>query len=630
MCGIAGVIDYNTSSCVNQQLISRMCGELRHRGPDDQGIFINKSSPQVGLGHRRLSIIDLSPSGRQPMANEKKNIWLVFNGEIYNYHELRPELENKGHVFCSSTDSETIIHLYEEYGEDCVKFLRGMFAFALWDETRQTLLLARDRVGKKPLLYHHRNNKFCFASEFCALLASGLPSREINPAAVDCYLSFGYIASPLTIYKDVFKLPPAHILILKNNNLTIKKYWELQYSHKVKISEEEACSEALRLLKEATKIRLYSDVPLGAFLSGGIDSSTVVALMSEISPKRVKTFSIGFEEKDYSELQHAKNIARKFNTEHHEFIVKPRAMEVLPLLVERYGEPYADSSCIPTYYVSLETKRHVTVALNGDGGDESFAGYERYQAMMFAQIFQKVPRPLRELTLKASRLLPDSSDVKNKLRRIRRFINAASLPLADRYIKWVSIFNDDFKRGLYSEGYLNILRGLDRFSARDAFFNNSQGLSALDMALNADVRFYLPEDLLVKMDIASMANSLEARSPFLDHKLMEFAASLPAEYKMKRFVKKYILKKIIKGLIPRENVYRKKMGFALPVGEWFRNELKGFLSEAILAPKALSRGYFRPGVVKGMIGQHVLRQKDYTNQLWALLMLELWHRRFID
>lgn len=630
MCGICGIVDQNRNNYVSKDLLSRMCSHLSHRGPDDGGVFVDRNTACVGLGHRRLSIIDLSVSAHQPMANEDETVHIVFNGEIYNYKELRVELEKKGHKFKSHTDTETIIHLYEEYQEECIKFLRGMFAFAIWDSKKQILLLARDRVGKKPLLYTYVNGKLCFASEFLAIIESGLVSKEINPEAIDDYLSLGYIPAPLTIYKHVFKLQPAHMLIFKENNLSIKRYWNLEYQPKISISEEEASEEILRLLKEAVKIRLYSDVPLGAFLSGGIDSSTIVGLMSQLSANKVKTFSIGFEEKDYSELQYAAKIARRFNTDHHEFMVKPRALEILPLLVERYGEPYADSSCIPTYYVSQQTRRYVTVALNGDGGDESFAGYERYQAMLLAEFYQKLPALLRKAIFSFTNILPDSISPKNKLRRIKRFCKAVNLDNKKRYIRWVGISDENFKKDIYLDAFIKRILGRDVSKNIDSFFNNSDGLNLLDRLLRTDVNTYLPGDLLAKVDIASMANSLEVRSPFLDHKLMEFAAKLPADYKIKGFTKKYILKKVIKNLVPKENIYRRKMGFGVPLGNWLRNDLKGLLCETLISKKSLQRGYFNPESIKSIVQLHIDKKKDYAFQLWALLMLELWHKRFID
>lgn len=631
MCGICGIINHGLSADVSEDILLRMCAEMKHRGPDDQGVYIkNSEGLQVGLGHRRLSIIDLSSAGHQPMTNEDGSVWLVFNGEVYNYQELRIDLLRRSHIFQSSTDAETVIHLYEEYGEECVKYLRGMFAFALWDHTNKKLLLARDRPGKKPLLYCQMNGKFCFASEFSALLASGLVEKKIRPLSLDHYLAYGYVPAPFTIYENIFKLPPGHRLVLEDNTVKISSYWMLDYSEKLCITEEEASQEILRLLKESVKIRMYSDVPLGAFLSGGTDSSTVVALMNEFSERPVKTFTIGFEDASYSELKYARKIAEKFHTDHHELIVQPKALEVLPLLVERYGEPYADSSCIPTYHVSRETKRYVTVALNGDGGDESFAGYERYQAMIAAEWLKKTPGLFQSGLRKFSKLIPDSVDAKNRLRRIKRFFEANFLPYHKRYEKWVGVFDETSRRLIYSSEFRKILPEIEAGVVLEPFLLGDRSLHVLDHLLNTDVHTYLPNDLLVKVDITSMANSLEARSPFLDHKLMEFMARLPASYKMKWFIKKYILKKTIKGIIPKKNIHRKKMGFGIPVGEWFRHELRELLNETLLSSKSLKRGYFKPDLIQEMVHLHIMRKRDYTHQLWALLMLELWHQRFMD
>ena len=628
MCGICGVIDRKRGS-LNSELILGMANKMAHRGPDDRGVYANlESTPRVALGHRRLSIIDLSKDGHQPMTNEDKSVWLVLNGEIYNYRTLRSELEKKGHMFKSNTDTEVVIHLYEEYGEDCVRHMRGMFAFAIWDEKRKTLTAGRDRTGQKPFLYYCDNDRFVFASEFASLVESGLIKKEINPKAIDHYLTFGYIPAPLTIYKNVLKLPPAHVLTFKDGKVNLKCYWNPDYSRKTKISEKDASHEILRLLKEAVKLRLRSDVPLGAFLSGGIDSSTIVALMSEISGEKVKTFSIGFEEKDYNELKYARNIADKFGTEHHELIVKPDALGVLPLLVERYGEPYADSSSIPTYYVCNQTRRFVTVALSGDGGDELFAGYERYPAMLVSEVYQKMPGMFKGLAKGLMRTFPDSTDPKNKLRRIKRFSEGLDMEFNLRYLRWVSIFNNKLKNELYSNSFKDRASGNDPLSYLNPYIGDTGISSRLDRLLATDTHTYLPDDLLVKVDIASMANSLEVRSPFLDHKLIEFVASLPAEYKMKGIAKKYLLKKTMKGIVPSEIINRRKMGFGLPVGKWFRNELKDFLQETLLSKDSLDRGYFKKDVLKGMIGQHVSEKRDFTFQLWALLMLEMWHKRY--
>ncbi len=630
MCGICGIVDYRKDNIVEEKTINNMCRELKHRGPDDEGVYLSNGAPSVGLGHRRLSIIDLSEAGHQPMRNEDGSVWLVFNGEIYNYRYLRDELKKQGHIFKSDSDTEVMIHLYETYGEECISRLRGMFAFAVWDEKKKTLLLGRDRVGKKPLLYYRSGNTFCFASEFSSILASGLIDKQTDLKAVNYYLTLGYIPAPFSIYKGVFKLPPAHMLILKDGDIRLKRYWRLDYSGKIKISEQEASEEVLRLLKEAVKIRLYSDVPLGAFLSGGIDSSTVVGLMSQVSDSRVKTFSIGFEESDYSELKYAKAIAERFGTEHHEFIVKPNAIEILPMLVERYGEPYADSSCIPTYYVSRETKRFVTVALNGDGGDEAFGGYERYQAMMVSENLQRLPGYLRRITGRLAGILPDSVNQKDTFRRLKRFFGSAELPRAERYLRWVGILGEIRPDDLYSEELLKVARSANSLSIIEQYLTGPNKPDLLDSLLLTDTLTYLPDDLLVKVDIASMANSLEARSPFLDHELIEFAAKLPSDFKIRGFTKKYILRKAVKGLLPKENICRRKMGFGVPVGQWFRGELKAFLRETVLSDSSLKRGYFRPDAIRKIVEDHISGKKDYTFQLWAILMLELWHKKFMD
>jgi len=607
-----------------------MCANLSHRGPDDEGVYCSSGTPSVNLGHRRLSIIDLSGAGRQPMSNEDGTVRLVLNGEIYNFHELREELILQGHRFRSNSDTETVVHLYEQLGTECVRKLRGMFAFALWDSRKGILMLARDRVGKKPLLFQHRGNTLCFASEFAALLESGLIDREINFSMFDYYLAFGYIPSPFTIYKDVYKLQPGHTMVLKDNRIRIDPYWDLAYSDKLPISFEDARRETLRLLEDAVKKRLYSDVPLGAFLSGGIDSSTVVALMARCSGSRINTFSIGFEDEDYSELKFARNIARQYDTCHHELIVRPNALEVLPQLVERYGEPYADSSAIPTYYVSRETKRSVTVALNGDGGDEAFGGYERYQAMLLAERLNGLPPAAKSVIRRCAGLLPDSVEPKNRIRRMRRFFDSALLPDFERYAKWIGIFDGAARQEIYSREFLRMSGRQDCSGFYKKYFSRGGAPHVLDSVQNADVHTYLPEDLLVKVDIASMANSLECRSPFLDHTVMEFAARLPASYRIRKGARKFVLTEAIRGIVPAANIYRRKMGFGVPVGRWFRGELRGYISETLLGDRSIRRGYFNPEAMRRLVLDHTEGRADHSFKLWALLMLELWHRRFID
>ena len=466
MCGIVGIVN-NKNERVNETLLARMCDAIRHRGPDDDGFYVNGP---VGLGMRRLSIIDLK-SGKQPIHNQDRTAWIIFNGEIYNYLELREKLETLGHTFYTNSDTEAIVHAYDQYGADCPKHLRGMFAFAIWNEKTEELFLARDRVGKKPLLYAQLPGEFIFASEFSALLLHPGVSRDVNSEALHNYLSFMCVPAPLTAYRAIRKLEPGHTLLWRKGEIKLECYWQPDFSQKLDIGEAEAGERALEILRDAVRVRLMSEVPLGAFLSGGIDSSAVVALMSEASSKPVKTFSIGFEEQDFSELHHARRIAKHVGADHHEFIVRPDAMEVLPLLVEHYGEPYADSSAIPTYYVARETRQHVTVALNGDGGDESFAGYERYAAMQLAERYHRLPALLRNLAIQpAVNLLPTSETSRSRIRDAKRFIEAASLPKRDRYLRWVSVFDTQAKQDLYSEDFQQQTANMSSSDILDPWF----------------------------------------------------------------------------------------------------------------------------------------------------------------
>jgi asparagine synthase (glutamine-hydrolysing) len=626
VCGIAGIVRSDGRD-VDQELVHRMCDAIRHRGPDEDGFYFKGPA---GLGMRRLAIIDLK-GGQQPIHNQDRTAWIVFNGEIYNYLELREKLEKLGHTFYTNSDTEAIVHAYDRYGSDCPKHLRGMFAFAIWDERTQELFVARDRVGKKPLLYAQVNGEFVFGSEFSALLQHPSVSREIEPEALHHYLSFMCVPAPLTAYRAIRKLEPGHSLRWKRGEIKIERYWQPDFSEKLKIGEEEAGQRAIEILRDAVKVRLMSEVPLGAFLSGGIDSSAVVALMSEESSEPVKTFSIGFEEQDFSELHHARRVAEHVGADHHEFIVRPDALEVLPTLVEHYGEPYADSSAIPTYYVARETRRHVTVALNGDGGDECFAGYERYAAMRLAERYHRLPGLLRSGVIDhAVGLLPTSETRRSRVRDAKRFIQAASLSKVDRYMRWISVFDAQAKGEMYSDSFRQQTALTNSAALLEPWFALANGAGVVDAALLADTMTYLPNDLLVKVDIATMAVSLEARSPFLDHKVIEFAASLPEKLKLRGLTTKYLLKRVLRQLLPAENLGRRKMGFGVPIGHWFRGKLEPFMRETILSEKALNRGYFKPEVIKGLVELHVGGERDHSHRLWTLLMLELWFQRFID
>ena len=626
MCGIVGLVR-NDGKPIDEGLLARMNEAIRHRGPDEDGFYVNGS---VGLAMRRLAIIDLK-SGQQPIHNRDRTAWIVFNGEIYNYLELREKLEKLGHTFYTNSDTEAIVHAYDQYGSDCPKHLRGMFAFAIWDERTQELFLARDRVGKKPLLYAEVNGQLVFGSEFSAILLHPDVSKEIRPEAIDCYLSFMCVPAPLTAYRAIKKLEPGHSLRWRKGEVKTERYWQPDFSKKLDIGEEEAGERAIEILRDAVKVRLMSEVPLGAFLSGGIDSSAVVALMSQESSEKVKTFSIGFEEQDFSELQHAKRIAEHVGADHHEFIVRPDAVEILPMLVEHYGEPYADSSAVPTYYVARETRRHVTVALNGDGGDESFAGYERYIAMGLTEKYRKVPAFFRESLIKeAVNRIPTSPIRKSTVNSAKRLLEVVSKPRVNRYMHWMSVFNEGLKEPLYSDAFRQQTDRAFAASFLDTWFKKANGNGPVDTLLLTDLMTYLPNDLLVKVDIATMAVSLEARSPFLDHHVIEFAASLPERLKLRRLTTKYLLKKVLRRLLPAENLDRRKMGFGVPIGHWFRGKMQPFLREVVLSDKALRRGLFKPEVVKQLVEQHTRSERDYSHQLWTLLMLELWFLRFID
>src|SRR6266478_28687 len=626
MCGIVGIVGKENFE-VDQDLVGRMCNAIRHRGPDDDGFYFNGA---VGLGMRRLAIIDLK-SGQQPIHNQDRTAWIVFNGEIYNYRELRAQLESLGHTFYTNSDTEAIVHAYDQYGTDCPKYLRGMFAFAIWDERTRSLFLARDRVGKKPLLYARVNGQLVFGSEFSALLEHPAVSRDVDFEALHYYLAFICVPAPLTAYRAIRKLEPGHSLLWRNGEIKTERYWQLDFSRKVKITEEEAGERVVDLLREAVRIRLMSEVPLGAFLSGGIDSSAVVALMAQESSERVKTFSIGFEEQDFSELHHARRLAEHVGADHHEFIVRPDAMEVLPTLVEHYGEPFADSSAIPSYYVSRETRRYVTVALNGDGGDECFAGYQRYAGMNLAQMYANLPGAIRDgVIAKVVGAVPGFDARQNPLRKAKRFVAAASLPPAERYLRWISAFTDEAKQRLYSNDLAAETANFRTIGIIEPWFAKANGAGIVDASLLTDTMTYLPNDLLVKMDIASMTVSLEARSPFLDHHLMEFAASLPESLKLRGMTTKYLLKRVLKQFVPEENLTRAKMGFGVPIGHWFRGTMQPFLRETLLSEKALSRGLFNRASVRQLIDHHVANKVNHDHRLWSLLMLELWFQRFID
>ncbi|MBF0318902.1 MAG: asparagine synthase (glutamine-hydrolyzing) [Nitrospirae bacterium] len=628
MCAIAGKVFFR-GGAVTEGDISAMNNAMAHRGPDGSGIFISRDC-RVGLGHRRLSIIDLSPLGSQPMHCLDR-YWIVFNGEIYNYAEKRLMLEREGYTFTSKTDTEIIPALYDKFGVRCLSHMRGMFSFVIYDQKRQTLFCARDRVGKKPFKYFLNGDVFIFASELKSILTQTEYHREPDYEAIHHYLTYQYVPSPLTGFSGIRKLEPAHYLFIEIDSMKITKrrYWSLDYSQKLELTERQWCGRIMEKLEESVRIRMVSDVPLGVLLSGGVDSSAVTALMSRVSAEPVRTFSIGFNEDKYSELKYAATVANMYKTEHTELIVTPdNAEELLPQLARMYEEPFADSSALPSYYVSKLTREHVTVALNGDGGDENFAGYDRYALHKFALNYGSLlPNPL---LLPISRFLADR--IKNTLfDRLERFVGTLPEAAARRYVNYICYFTNEMKTALYSDKFSEHTRGNDSYALIEERFKEAGTPDMLDAALYADFMTYLPDDLLVKMDIAAMAVSLEGRSPFLDHEFIELTAKIPSGLKLRGLNgKKYILKKALLPLLPKGVMYRPKMGFAVPLDTWFRGQLKDYASGVLLSEKAGGRGIFKRDAVSALIAQHTGTKISRGFQLWALLMLELWFREFFD
>ncbi len=606
-------------------MVGRMCQLLAHRGPDGSGVW---GGDAVGLGHRRLAIIDTSSAGRQPMRSVDAGLVITFNGEIYNFLELRRELESKGHRFATRTDTETILAAYRQWGADCVQHLRGMFAFAIWDEAERALFVARDRVGKKPLHYLLDGDGIAFASEPKAFLADPSFQARPNLAALSAYLNYQYVPSPLSAFEGVHKLPPAHTMLVKDGRVDVRRYWKLSYAAKRNITEQDARAEILDRLREAVRMRLISDVPLGAFLSGGVDSSVVVALMAQLSGDAVKTFSIGFEEKEFDELPYARLVAERYRTDHHEFVVRPNAVDIFPQLVWHYNEPYADPSAIPTYYLAELARRHVTVALNGDAGDENFAGYRRYITPADAQRFDRLPALVRGAVTAVARNAPAPSRSDSVWYRGRKWLRRVADTPAGRYSRRVMIFDTDLKRELCEPAFLNDGGAAEAYLAEA--FATSDASHPVDAMLDVDVNTYLSDCLLVKVDIATMAHGVEGRSPMLDHEFMEFAASLPAEMKLRGRDTKYIFKSAVRELLPADIIDRPKKGFGVPLARWFREDLREMSGDLLLDGRLAQRGYFKPVAVRRLLDEHRRGAAEWHDELWSLVMLESWHRMFID
>jgi len=624
MCGIAGMVSTAAGERIEAGAIRRMCQAIVHRGPDDEGFYVKDG---VGLGMRRLSIIDVA-GGHQPVCNEDRTVWIVYNGETYNFPELRAELLERGHRFSTHSDTEVIIHLYEEMGADCVMKLRGMFAFALYDERRRKLLLARDRLGKKPLHYALDGQRLLFGSEIKSILTVAPELAEVNQEALLQYMYFGYIPDPLTAFTAIQKLPPGHLLEFENGKISVRQYWDLpRYGAHPPRSEEECLEEMEHRLTEAVRIRLISDVPLGALLSGGTDSSTVVALMARASSQPVKTFAIGFRDQEFNEAPYAQMVAEKFGTEHHELIVEPDVLETVETLTSSLEEPFGDSSMLPTYYVSCLARKHVTVALSGDGGDEIFAGYDRYGIHLRRKAFERIPGWARRLYREQvyPRLPRDM--------RGKKFSYNVSLPWRERYVDGIS-FVPAFERDmpLLSDEFRAVARdGGNPEKVMYRYFEQAPAEDPVSQMLYVDTKTYMAADILTKVDRMSMATSLEVRVPILDHLFVEWATGLPAEWKIRQGQQKYILRRLAERVgVPREVLYRKKQGFTLPLVHWIRHELKDLIMGVLLDERTLQRGYFDARGVRQLLDEHFRGRRNHYGRIWRLLMFELWHRNYLE
>jgi asparagine synthase (glutamine-hydrolysing) len=627
MCGICGIFDAGGGGVFQEPLVRRMASMIAHRGPDEEGYHV---TPRCVLGHRRLKIIDLSPRGHQPMGNEDGTIWVSFNGEIYNYSDLRADLVRRGHQFRSQTDTEVLVHLYEEKGESFLNDLNGMFAFALWDARREKLLLARDRFGKKPLYYFIDGSRLLFASEIKGILADPSVPRQIDPEALSAYLSLGYVPSPASIFKGIQKLPPASWMTIEvdpaKEELKIdgpQRYWTLRYHPDSRLTETECVPQIQELIRDAVRVRLFSDVPLGAFLSGGLDSSTVVATMADVGETPVETFSVGFDEESFDELHFAQIVAKRFNTNHHVLQCSPNILEILPKLVYHYDEPFADSSAIPTYCISEAARQQTTVILTGDGGDESFAGYTRYDNGM--RLWKKQNTLSGTLARGLCRFLVDFYPVKARGWGI---LNRRSLPALDSYIADLCIFQPPHKRALLahewearSDGHaFRLGRDLADSVGGGEFLSGMQGM---------DQMLYLPDDILVKVDRASMAVGLETRAPLLDYRLAEFMSTVPEALRYRNGTNKYLLKQAVRAKLPVEIIDRPKMGFAVPLKHWFRGQAAELVREVLLSKSARERGIFRPMELQRLVDGHT-GGRDFSSQLWAAVFFESWCQTWLD
>jgi asparagine synthase (glutamine-hydrolysing) len=629
MCGIAGILTADGLGAHGQELLKKMCRVIVHRGPDDEGFYF---APRAALGIRRLSIIDLD-TGHQPVLNEDGSIAVVLNGEIYNYRELRHKLEANGHRFSTSGDTETIVHLYEDYGDEVVQHLRGMFCFALWDNQRQRLLLARDRIGIKPVYYAQQDGMLTFGSEIKCILQRPDFERRINPQSLLAYLTFLYVPAPATMYEGIAELPAGHYLTWENGQARVQRYWRLEYRIDGGHAEDYYLEGLRAKLADAVRCHLVSDVPLGAFLSGGIDSGTVVALMTEVQGRPAETFTVGFEGDYgfYDERREARLVAHRYHSHHHEFVVRPDVADVLPRIVTAFDQPLADSSAVPNYYICQMARSKVTVALSGMGGDELTGGYERYLGVLLGKKYRTLPAVIRRAVAGGVGRLPDlGGKGRFSAARLKRFVRSAERDSPRAYLELVSTFNREDLRGLLAGNYGAELQHFDPEAMMLETFHASGAESPVNQMLFADLTGYLPGDLLPLTDGMSMAHSLEVRVPLLDHELVEYVASIPPEIKIRRLTKKYILRKVAANLLPKEILQREKRGFSIPLAFWLRHQLKGYVQER-LAPERVARmGIFNPKKVSALLQEHFAVRANHENKIWALLVFSLWHDLYMD
>ena len=622
MCGICGLVYQDVSRKPARDILESMCQSITHRGPDDQGVEI---IGPAGIGMRRLSIIDLS-TGHQPLSNEDESIWIVFNGEIYNFQELRQILEIRGHSFQTNTDTEVLVHGYETWGTELFRHLNGMFGFAIWDKPNKRLLIGRDRLGIKPLYYYHDSERLVFGSEIKAILQAPNIDRAIDLTALNNFLTFEYITAPKSIFKNVRKLPPGHFLIYENGQIQIRPYWQLE--PKEENWTEESASERLKeLMMDSVRLRLVSDVPLGAFLSGGIDSTIVVSQMAELNDRPVKTFSIGFKESSYNELKYARAVAKKYQTEHHEFTIEANALELTEKLTRHLDEPFGDFSIFPTYLVSKMARDHVTVCLSGDGGDELFAGYDTYRAHRFdRRFYRRIPGFIRKGVISPlASSLPPTEQKKGLVNSIKRYVEGANLPGSLYHARWMTFLREHDRERLFSADAFSKIMDTDPYEPIHAFNRASESLDDVIRTGYIDVNTYLVDDILVKVDRMSMATSLEARVPFLDHRIVEFAFSLPPRLKMKGFKTKALLNRTFWNDMPPEVQNRDKQGFSIPIKNWIRDELKSMMLDLLESTRIRNQGLFNASTINRLIDEHLKRKENHSHRLWALMMFQQWY-----